>query len=83
MMPRKLTPFDRLGLKEGNLIVAVRQMDGLHAAVNKHRQAKEAEIIEIQRRKERERISAEASTKPSPLAKHTDTLTSLNASATL
>ena len=51
MKPKPLTPFDRLGLKEGGLIRAVRQMDGLHASVNKHRQAKEDELRELERKR--------------------------------
>jgi hypothetical protein len=56
--PRKLTPFDRLGLKEGGLIVAVRQMDGLHAAL------KQQEILEIQRKREREQNERQVKAKP-------------------
>ena len=48
--PKHLTPFDHLDLKEGGLILAVKQMDRLHASVNKHRQVKEYELRKLEPR---------------------------------
>ena len=63
MSLRPLTPFDRLGLGDGGLIMAVRQMDGLTAGI-KHRQAKEDELREIQRKREREQNERQVKAKP-------------------
>lgn len=61
MRLRALTPFDRLGVKEGGVILAVRQMDGLNESIRR-RQVKEDELKEIQRKREVERgqITAES-----------------------
>ena len=52
MILRKPTPFDRLGLKEGGLILAVRQMDGLNESLRQRQ--REEELKEIERKREKE-----------------------------